>query len=70
MMPVELSPLVENLDLETGRWVETVARYGGLFDRVAGSAESLGRKAAAMGQRWLAGVRASRAVFRAGQAVA
>ena len=65
-----MSPILESLDLETERWVETVARYGGLFHRVAGSAESLGRKAVAMGQQWLAGVRASREVFRARQAVA
>ena len=50
-IPPELRPIVENLHLETERWVETVARYGGLFHRVAGSAGSLGRKAVAMGQQ-------------------
>ena len=69
-IPPELLPIVENLHLETERWVETVARYGGLFHRVAGSAGSLGRRAVAMGQQWLAGVRASRDVFRPEQAVA
>ena len=69
-IPPELRPLIENLHLETERWVETVARYGGLFHRVAGRAESLGRRAVAMGQQWLAGVRASREVFRSEQAVA
>ena len=63
-IPPELRPILENLNFETERWVETVARYGGLFHRVAGSAESLSRRAVAMGQQWLAGVRASREVFR------
>ena len=69
-LPTGLRPLLESLDLETERWVETVAGYGGLFHRVAGRAESLGRKAVAMGQRWLAGVRASREVFRPAAVVA
>lgn len=68
-MPPELRPLVENLHLETDRWVETMSRYGRLFHRVAGSAASLGRRAVAMGQQWLTGVRAGREVFRSEQAV-
>lgn len=47
----------EAMDLETGRRVETVAGRGGMSHRVAGKAEGLRRKALAMGQRWLAGVR-------------
>jgi hypothetical protein len=35
-----------------------------LFKRVAGKVASLRRKARAMGQRWVAGMRASRRVFR------
>jgi hypothetical protein len=69
-LPADLRPLLENLELETERWVETVSRYGGLFHRVAGRVESLRHLAEAMGQRWLAGVRASRTAFRAGDAVA
>ena len=69
-IPPELRPLVENLHPETERRVETVVRYSGLFRRVAGSAESLGWKAIAMGQQWLAGVPANRHVLRSEQAVA
>ena len=69
-LPPELQPVLQAMDLETERWVETVAGYGGMFHRVAGKAESLRRKALAMGQRWLAGVRAGREVFRPAQAVA
>ncbi len=69
-LPTELRPILQTMELETGRWVETVAGYGGMFHRVAGRAESLRRKAAAMGRRWLAGVRAGRTAFRSAQAVA
>ena len=65
-LPAELRPILEDLDVEVERWVGTVRDYGGLFHRVAGKVASLERKAEALGQRWLAGVRASREVFRSG----
>ena len=65
-LPAELRPILEDLDVEVERWVGTVRDYGGLFHRVAGKVASLERKAEALGQRWLAGVRASREVFRTG----
>ena len=43
-IPPEVCRPVENLHLESERWVETVSRYGGLFHQVAGSAGSLGRR--------------------------
>ena len=67
-LPAELRPILEDLDVEVERWVGTVRDYGGLFHRVAGKVASLERKAEALGQRWLAGVRASREVFRSGGA--
>ena len=69
-LPVELRPILEDLDVEVERWVGTVRDYGGMFHRVAGKVASLERKAEALGQRWLAGVRASREVFRSGGALA
>ena len=69
-LPAELRPILEDLDVEVERWVGTVRDYGGMFHRVAGKVSSLERKAEALGQRWLAGVRASREVFRTGGAPA
>ena len=67
-LPMTLRPVLEGVDLDASQWVETVRRYGGLYHRVAGGVETLRRKAEAMGQRWLAGVRSGRGVFRpAGQ---
>ena len=63
-VPPDWRPILEGFDLEPEQWLDTVDRYGELFHRVAGKVESIQRKAESMGQRWMAGVRASRKVFR------
>ncbi len=64
-IPPSVAPLLEQLEINTERWVETVERYGRLFFRVAGRAEMMSRLAGAAGLRWLRGIGASRAVFTA-----
>jgi hypothetical protein len=64
-LPAAARPILERMELDVERWVETVTCYGGLFRRVGGRFASLRRKAREMGQRWLAGMRASRRAFRA-----
>ena len=64
VLAAEMSPVLERMELATGNWLATVAGFGGLFHRVVGKPGSLERKARQMNQQWLAGVRASRAVFR------
>jgi hypothetical protein len=63
-IPEDLRPLLLSMDLEVEQWLTTVRRYGGLFHRVAGKWSTLKRKAEEFHQQWLAGVRASRVVFR------
>jgi hypothetical protein len=60
----ELAPVLERMELAAGNWLATVSGFGRMFHRVVGKPGSLERKARQMNQQWLAGVRASRAVFR------
>jgi hypothetical protein len=70
VLPAGARPILEQMELDVERWVETVNGYGGLFRRVGGKLASLRRKAREMGQRWVAGMRASRRVFRTARAPA
>ncbi len=63
-LPPALIPLLERMDLEVERWVETVEKYGSHYYRVSGKVETLRQKAADWGQQWVAGQRKSRGVFR------
>lgn len=64
-IPASVAPLLEQLEINTERWVQTVDRYGRLFFAVAGRAEMMSRIAGAAGLRWLRGIGASRAAFTA-----
>ncbi len=63
-IPDSLAPLLNRLDINTDRWVKTVDRYGSLFFRIAGRAESMVEQAARVGRRWLHGIAASREAFQ------
>jgi hypothetical protein len=63
-LPVAALPVLERMELDVERWVETVERYGSLYHRVAGKVENLKRKALELGQRWVSGQRKSRWVYR------
>ena len=59
-----MMPLLGQLDLDVAAWVETVREFGRLYHRVAGKEESLRDKARVHGQRWVAGVKSGRGVYR------
>jgi REP element-mobilizing transposase RayT len=63
-IPDVAMPVLERMELDVERWVETVERYGSLYHRVAGKVENLKRKALELGQRWVSGQRKSRWVYR------
>jgi len=54
-IPAHLAPILSRIGLETDRWIEVVTRFGKLFKRAAGSAESLAAEAERRGVRWLQG---------------
>lgn len=63
-LPERARPVLEQMDLEVENWVGTVEKFGSLYRRVAGKVENLKRRANEMGQRWMAGQKKSRGVFR------
>jgi hypothetical protein len=62
-IPPSIAPILQQLDINTERWVRTVDRYGSLFFRIAGRVENMARIANRAGLRWLRGIGASRAAF-------
>ena len=52
-IPVELAPILERLGLDVVGWCELVQKFGKLFKRAAGAAESLSWEAARREQRYL-----------------
>ena len=65
-LPEVMRPLLEKLDLDVDAWVETVKEFGRIFHRVAGREENLRERAKMHDQRWVAGVKSGRRVYRAG----
>ena len=63
-LPREMVPLLGKLDLDVAAWVETVREFGRIYHRVAGREERLRARARAHGQRWVAGVKSGRGVYR------
>lgn len=58
-----LRPILERLDLKVEAWVDNVARYGGLFHRLAGKLDHLREQATALGRAWLQGCRGARQLY-------
>ena len=52
-IPSELAPILERLGLDTAGWCDLVKKFGKLFKRAAGNAESLSSEAARRGQSYL-----------------
>jgi hypothetical protein len=52
-IPAELSPILERLGLDAVGWCDLVQKFGKLFKRAAGAAESLSTEAARRGQGYL-----------------
>ena len=62
-VPGHLAPLLESLEINQLHWVGTVAGYGSLFHRVAGSAESIMSAARQADKVWMAGLSAGKKAF-------
>lgn len=56
----EFAPIVERLQLDASRWVETVRRYGSFYHQVAGQFEHISEVAKFLGKRWLCVTSAAR----------
>lgn len=52
-IPSELAPILERLGLDPVGWCDLVQKFGKLFKRAAGNADSLASEAARRGQRYL-----------------
>ena len=57
MIPAHLRPILERLNLDVERWVETVLNFGAWFHRAAGAVQAICTEAACAGRRWLQGLR-------------
>jgi REP element-mobilizing transposase RayT len=66
----DIRPLLEQLDLDTEQWVQTVSEYNRRFRRIVGSLDQLRAAAKEMGQIWVHGFRAAEAGFRLGRNLA
>ncbi len=64
-LSADLRPALERLELDAGRWVENVERFGGLFCRVAGTLRRLRAMARATGRAWLRGHAGARRLYAA-----
>ena len=62
-LSADLRPALERLELDVGRWVENVERFGGLFCRVAGTLRRLRAMAQASGRAWLRGHAGARRLY-------
>lgn len=62
-VPAHLKPILERLQVNADRWVESVLTLGHRFHRAIGSASSMAARATGSGKRWLQGISASRLVF-------
>jgi len=62
-VPAHLAPILERLQIDVDRWIDTVTRFGRWFHRAVGSAQALCAEAARVARRWLRGVGAARLAF-------
>ncbi|MDA1056041.1 MAG: hypothetical protein O3C40_37140 [Planctomycetota bacterium] len=52
-IPSELAPILERLGVDTVGWCDLVQKFGKLFKRAAGNAESLSSEAVRRGQSYM-----------------
>jgi hypothetical protein len=58
-----LRPMLERLDLDVGAWIDNVGRYGGLFQRLAGTVHRLRELARSIGRTSFHGRRGARRLY-------
>lgn len=62
-IPPHLDPILTRIGIDPIQWPRTAIGYGRLFQRVAGRVESIRKKAARLGRRWLCGLKAGETAF-------
>ena len=63
LIPAHLAPILDRLNINSDKWIETVECFGRLFQRAAGCFQSMSEAAKRLGLRWLRGFRAGQAAF-------
>ena len=63
VIPAEIRPILERLEIDTEHWVGTVCNFGRLFHRVAGNARHIDEFAERSPQSRIAGRNAGRDAF-------
>jgi REP element-mobilizing transposase RayT len=64
VIPPEVRPLLESLDIDVESWVSNIERFGKLFYYVAGKAEDLAKAAKRAGMSWFKGKEGSRLLYK------
>lgn len=64
-IPAHLAPILERLQIDIDRWLDTVTCFGRWFHRAVGSAKALCAEAARVARRWLRGVGPAHLAFGA-----
>ena len=64
VIPPEVRPLLESLDIDAESWVENIERFGKLFYYVAGKVEDLEKAAKRAGMRWFKGREGSNQLYK------
>jgi len=63
VIPVDLPPILQRLEISGGAWLDLMTRFHRLFRRAAGRPESLRRHAAKWGRKRSCGITHSQALF-------
>lgn len=62
-IPDHLCPILQRLEIDTVRWLDTVQNYGSIFHRAVGRLDTMTASAQKAGKRWWQGIRACREAF-------
>ena len=62
-IPPDMQPILDRLNVNSERWLDTVNGYGRLFHRVVGQVESMLVAARQAGQNWFHGLRSGQKAF-------
>jgi len=64
VIPSDLAPILERLNIDPDAWVENIRHYGKNYFRAVGTTDNLKRFSEVLNQQWLCGVRASMGLFK------
>ena len=63
VIPEQLAPILERLQIAPDHWTDTVRHFGRRFRTAAGGLNAMRRQAESMGRQWLHGIRHSAAAY-------